>query len=193
MKEFLKTLGIEDSLISKIVAEHNKSVSESLDGYIPKHRFDEVNEKYKNEQAEVTKLKGEIKSLNPEKSQAEIERLESELANAKGTIKGMELNNKLNKYVGTLEIQPIDLDDLRLDLSDIDDNNFEEKISSQLSQLHESKPYLFKKKGVANIKGADKFTNVNSMFESNSNGESTDFGKIASEVAGKPRKDYFNR
>ena len=108
MKEFLKTLGIEDSLISKIVAEHNKSVSESLDGYIPKHRFDEVNEKYKNEQAEVTKLKGEIKSLNPEKSQAEIERLESELANAKGTIKGMELNSKLNKYVGTLEIQPID-------------------------------------------------------------------------------------
>lgn len=155
-KEKLKKLGVADELIEKVLSLHN----ESLDGkFIPKHRFDEINEQLKTSQKTLGERDSQIEELNKfkgtqEELQAKIKELEEENKTKTETLQ-TELSNVKKKNAIKLailenkEYRPHDID-MVMSLLDFEKIEVDEKglsgLKEQQENLVKEKSFLFEKK-----------------------------------------------
>lgn len=144
MKEQLKELGLENDVLSKVEG----IVKDHINGrYIPKERFDEVNQSKKEFQAKVEELsqsQGSVEEFKTkyEELQKEYEAKEQEYQNKlKETNTMSALKLALNDKVHDIDIvaKLIDRDNLK-----IDDNGNIEGLDDVIKPLQENKPFLFK-------------------------------------------------
>lgn len=98
LKAKLKKLGLPDDQIEAIIEAHNSVLK---DAYIPKHRFDEVNNEKKNLESEVSKRDNQIKEL--EKFKGTDEELKAKIAD-------LEKQNKESKEQFNKELNATKLD-----------------------------------------------------------------------------------
>ena len=150
-KEEFVALGISAELAEKAA----NASAEELKGYIPKSRFDEVNEEKKNLQTAKKKAEDDLEALK--KTAGDNEALTKQItelqdaAKQKDTeyaeqIKAMKLTNAIR--LGITDAQDVDLvtgliDQKKLILGD--DGKIT-GLEEQLKTLRESKPFLFKVK-----------------------------------------------
>lgn len=150
-KEEFVALGISAELAEKAA----NASAEELKGYIPKSRFDEVNEEKKNLQTAKKKAEDDLEALK--KTAGDNEALTKQItelqdaAKQKDTeyaeqIKAMKLTNAIR--LGITDAQDVDLvtgliDQKKLILGD--DGKIT-GLDEQLKTLRESKPFLFKAK-----------------------------------------------
>lgn len=150
-KEEFTALGIAEDLAEKAAA----ASAEELKGFVPKSRFDEVNEEKKNLQTAKKKAEDDLEELKKSAGDnADLQKQISDLQNAakqKDTeyaeqIKAMKLANAIR--LGITDAQDADLvaglvDQTKLILGD--DGKLT-GLDEQLKTLRESKPFLFKPK-----------------------------------------------
>lgn len=150
-KEDFVALGISEDLAEKAAS----SSAEELKGYVPKSRFDEVNEEKKNLQTAKKKAEDDLEALK--KTAGDNEALTKQItdlqaaAKAKDTeyadqLKALKLMNAIR--IGITDAQDADLvaglvDQTKLLLSD---DGKVTGLDEQLKALRESKPFLFKAK-----------------------------------------------
>ncbi len=150
-EELMKIEGMTDAIADKVV-----SVSaEELKGFIPKSRFDEVNEAKKNAEAlikERDKQLEELKKAAPDSEalKKQIEELQNTNKEAKAKyeadIRKMQLDNAINNALrdaGARNVKSV----IAL-LTDMDKAEFDEKgnvkgLADQIKKLQESDSYLF--------------------------------------------------
>lgn len=103
-KEEIVALGVDEEIAQKIA----DASAEELKGYIPKTRFDEVNEAKKNAEALVKERDGQLETLkksagNSEELQKQIEELQKANKAAaveyEGKIKQMQIDNAVDKAI----------------------------------------------------------------------------------------------
>ena len=105
-KEEIVALGVDEEIAQKIA----DASAEELKGYIPKSRFDEVNEAKKNAEALVKERDGQLETLkksagNSEDLQKQIEDLQkankTAVAEYEGKIKQMRIDNAVAPFTFT--------------------------------------------------------------------------------------------
>ena len=150
-KEDFTALGITDELAEKAA----NASAEELKGFVPKARFDEVNEEKKNYQAAKKKAEDDLEALK--KTAGDNEALTKQITDLQNAakqkddeyaaeIKSLKLMNAIR--AGITDAQDAELvaalvDQKKLILGD------DEKVTGldeQLKALRESKPFLFKAK-----------------------------------------------
>lgn len=146
------TLGITitDDLAESIL----KYYRESLDGnFIPKARFDEVNEKVKTLTTQVSERDNSIsqlkKSLEDKPSKEKVEELEKQLADKDkeyalqlaGEIKKVKI---ISEIAGKVHDNDLTVNLLNLDKINIEDNGTVIGLKEQLDALKQTKSFLFK-------------------------------------------------
>ena len=173
-KEEFVALGISDDLAEKAAS----ASAEELKGFVPKSRFDEVNEEKKNLQTAKKKAEDDLEALK--KTAGDNEALTKQItdlqtaAKQKDTeyaeqIKAMKLANAIR--LGITDAQDADLvaglvDQTKLILGD--DGKLT-GLDEQLKALRESKPFLFKQKE-QNNNGKGAGFNVGSVKGGNAGG-----------------------
>ena len=150
-KEEFTALGIAEDLAEKAAA----ASAEELKGFVPKNRFDEVNEEKKNLQTAKKKAEDDLEELKKSAGDnAALQQQITDLQNAakqKDTeyaeqIKAMKLANAIR--LGITDAQDADLVAGLVDQSKLilgDDGKLT-GLDEQLKALRESKPFLFKEK-----------------------------------------------
>ena len=168
MKELLKDLELSDEQLGKIEEAHKVKVADVIkDKFVPKERFDEINETAKQRQTEIDKRDKQLEDLS--KSEKGIEELTQKLkdletANAKAKedfeeqLKETKLNNALKLAVNG-KVKDIDLVLGLLDKSkiELDENcNIKMGFQEQFDELKTSKDFLFVQEndGKPEIKGS---------------------------------------
>ncbi len=180
MSETLKELFEKNKIpidLEKLTDEQKKVIEnkiyseEEIKSFIPKSRFDEVNNQKKEAMTEIEKQKKDIEKLmESAKGNEELEKQlnELKLANEK---KLKEFEDKENKYkadltlqekknrvmLEILKLQPHDPTDV-MHYIDINMINFTETgnivgAAEQLEAIKKSRPYLFKAQGQTNLTG----------------------------------------
>lgn len=150
-KEEFVALGISDELAEKAAA----SSAEELKGFVPKTRFDEVNEEKKNLQTAKKKAEDDLEALK--KNAGDNEALTKQItdlqeaAKQKDTeyveqIKALKLTNAVR--LGITDAQDADLVAGLVDQSKLilGEDGKVTGLEEQLKALRESKPFLFKAK-----------------------------------------------
>lgn len=148
-KEEFVALGISEDLAEKAAA----ASSEELKGYIPKSRFDEVNEEKKNLQTAKKKAEDDLEELK--KTAGDNEALTKQItdlqeaAKQKDTeyaeqIKAMKLMNAIR--IGITDAQDAELVAGLVDKTKVmlGDDGKVAGLDEQLKAIRESKPFLFK-------------------------------------------------
>jgi hypothetical protein len=168
-KEQLIKLGLDEALAVKVA----EVWAEAIKGFIPKARFDEVNEQKKQLDLDIKardKQLDELKKVDPEKLQAEIARLQGENKTAKESyevqIKQIQIDNAVTaaltgaKAKNTKAVRAL----LDLDKAELDGENVK-GLADQIKKLQEADDtkFLFdsaastqtKMKGVVPKEGTD--------------------------------------
>lgn len=176
LKELLKSKGIADDIIQTVVA----TVEEKFKNFIPKHRFDEVNEAKKQLEAQLAERDKQLSELKKvagdnEELKKRIEQLQQE-----NKAKEQEYQAKIRDMAVTTAIKLAVAGDAHdpdlivslLDKSkiELDDNgNIKAGLEEQLKALRENKAFLFiqkepetqpKFKGVVPAEGRDTPPNI---------------------------------
>ncbi len=139
-KEKLIELGLTEEHADKVIAEHKAQ----LEGYIPKNRFDEVNNAKKQLEKAIADRDTQLKTLKEsagdnEELKNEITKLQSENKTANETyqkeIAGLKLNSAIETALGTHKAKNITAAKALLDISKISLDNenllgFEEQIKA---------------------------------------------------------------
>lgn len=151
MKEFLKALNLEESLVSKILTEIGTN-------YIPKEKYDKKN-------LELTELKDKYKdyeaiSSDKEKLQTKYSELESkyndDIKNYSERVNSLELDNILNLKLLSLNAKNVEvvgkfIDKSKLTLENGDIKGLNEQIESVKTQYG----YLFKDTEDVKVSGVE--------------------------------------
>lgn len=150
-KEEFVALGISADLAEKAAA----ASAEELKGFVPKNRFDEVNEEKKNLQTAKKKAEDDLEALKKTAgSNEELTRQITELQEAAkqkdaeyaGQIKAMKLSNAIR--LGITDAQDAELVAGLVDQTKVilGEDGKVTGLEEQLKALRESKPFLFKTK-----------------------------------------------
>ena len=163
-KEFLKGLGIEGENAEKILNQHNEVLKNK---FVPIERFNEIYSDLKNQKDTVKTLNGqleELKKVDPEKLQGEIERLQKENKTAKekyeSDVNNLKISNAIEKALTGAKAKNITavkallkMDDIKLDGDDV--KGIDEQIKA-LTSAEETKFLFDTDTGTGNgIKGAN--------------------------------------
>lgn len=160
-KEEIVALGVDEEIAQKIA----DASAEELKGYIPKSRFDEVNEAKKNAEALVKERDGQLETLkksagNSEELQKQIEDLQKANKTAateyEGKIKQMRIDNAVDKAIAGVNgknakaIKAL----LKLENAELAEDGTVKGLSEQLEALvkAEDSSFLFDS-GVPKVKG----------------------------------------
>lgn len=152
-KKKLLEMGFTDEQAEKIVKAHKAEIDGN---YIPKHRFDEVNESLKALKTETEQKDRQIKELGSFKGDAEA--LKTKVSELQEANKQLDTQHKTElaqlkktnaiKFSIAAEVEDADLVLSRLDLSKVEVDE-EGKIKSGFKEQYEAlkteKPFLFKK------------------------------------------------
>ncbi|ERM20334.1 phage scaffolding protein [Brevibacillus laterosporus] len=205
LKELLKNMGLNDEQITKIMG----GVEEKYKGYVPKHRFDEVNEAkkqletdLKDRDKQLTELKKSVGDNEDLKKQIETlqndNKTKDEQYQAK--IKDMQVSTAI-KLALTGEAHDPDLISGLLDKSKIEineDGTLKGGLDDQVKALRESKAFLFVEKPQDKgfqFKGAQPAEGTRNNGDNK--GQTDDFGKRLADFAkgneslDKARASYF--
>ena len=146
-KEEFVALGISADLAEKAAA----ASAEELKGFVPKTRFDEVNEEKKNLQTAKKKAEDDLEELKKtagdnEALTKQITALQEEAKQNAGQIKAMKLSNAIR--LGITDAQDAELVAGLVDQSKVilGEDGKVTGLEEQLKALRESKPFLFKAK-----------------------------------------------
>lgn len=150
-KENLQSIGLNDEQIEKIFAERGKEL-------IKQKNLEESNQQYKGQLEELTKKLEEVKKLEAEKAQKEIESIND--AN-KQKIEEIEKNNKelVKKMAIKMNLSDAHDPDILINLLDLskiktDENgNIKSGLDEQLESVRKEKSFLFKSDNKAKLKG----------------------------------------
>lgn len=164
--ETLKTLGVDESLVDKIIKAHNDDISGS---YIPKTRFDEVNGELKETKKSLTERDAQIETLKGFEGdntalKAKVEELQgiNKAASEKYTAEVTALRKKTALRDLLSDAQDADLVMSQLDMNTItvaEDGSIT-GAKEQVDALRQSKSFLFKEpssnSGDRDIRGGGK-------------------------------------
>lgn len=150
LQEILKEKGIADDVIQAVVA----AAEEKLKGFIPKHRFDEINEAKKQLEAELKERDQQLAELKKAAGDNEGLKKQIETLQQENKKKDEEYQAKLKDMAVTTAIKLAvageahdpDLVANLLDKSKIeldDSGNVKAGLDGQLKALRESKAFLF--------------------------------------------------
>jgi predicted phage tail protein len=149
-KEDLIKLGLDETTAEKVA----KASADELLGYIPKARFDEVNNAKNAYEAKVKEYNAKLDELtknakSTEEFQKQITDLktthEKELAEAKAKQKEISINSALKVALGG-KVHDVDLASKLIDITklEIDDSgNIKSGLNDQVKALKETKAFLF--------------------------------------------------
>lgn len=160
-KEEIVALGVDEEIAQKIA----EASAEELKGYIPKTRFDEVNEAKKNAEALVKERDGQLETLkksagNSEELQKQISDLQeankAAVKEYEGKIKQMQIDNAVDKAItgangkNVKAIRAL----LNLEKAELSEDGTVKGLSEQLETLAkaEDSSFLFDT-GVPKVKG----------------------------------------
>lgn len=171
-KEDFTALGIAADLAEKAAA----ASAEELKGFVPKSRFDEVNEEKKNLQSAKKKADDDLEELKKSAGDNETLRKQiTDLQNAAkekdleyaGQIKALKLTNAIR--IGITDAQDVDLVAGLVDQSKLilGEDGKVTGLEEQLKALRENKPFLFKEQSGNKSKAG---FNVGSIGGGNSGG-----------------------
>lgn len=153
LKELLEKNGVDGEAVQKIVA----AADDKLKGYIPKHRFDEVNEAKKQLEEQLAERDNQFLQLKKavgdnEELKKQIEQLQEENKSAKekyeAELKDLQLSTAVKLYVaGTVHDPDIVLGLLDKSKILLDENgNIKAGLDEQIQALREAKSFLFVQK-----------------------------------------------
>ena len=161
-EDLMKVQGMTE----EIAAEVEKLVAEELKGFIPKTRFDEVNEAKKEAEAEVKERDKQLEALKKasgdnEELQKQIESLQNANKAAKADyeakIKQMQIENAVSNALKDAGAKnPATVKALLKDLekAEIDDSGAVKGLAEQLKAIKESDAYLFESAEPTKLAGA---------------------------------------
>ncbi len=145
-KEELKTLGLTDEQIEKVIEDYGKN-------YVSKDQFNAKNDKLKSVEGELTKVKGEIDELqkanaNNEELTKQIETLKAEsdkrTADYETKIQKMEIDSIVNTALLGVKAKNTTAVKALLDLTDAKVKDGKIKgLEEQLQEVVKANPYLF--------------------------------------------------
>jgi len=190
-EDFIK-LGISEDLAEKVA----EAVAEYLKGFIPKSRFDEVNEAKKQLEADIKKRDEqleELKKIDAEGLKAEIEKLQQENKAAKekyeAELKQLQLNNAIEKALIAAKAKNIKAVRALLDIEKIElDGENLKGLEEQVKKLKESDDSKF-------LFDIEEKTDKQPIFKGLSPGESKDTlpGNNQQSTLVDAVKAYFNK
>ena len=164
-KEEIIELGVAEDIAQKIADKSAEELKEELKGYIPKTRFDEVNEAKKNAEELVKERDKQLEDLkkstgDAEALQKQIETLQEEnkVAAKKyaDDLKQMQIDNAVDKAIASANGKNAKAIKALLDLTDakLEDDGTVKGLSAQLDALAkaEDSSFLFNS-SVPNVKG----------------------------------------
>lgn len=149
-EDLMKIEGMTDDLASKIAEQS----AEELKGYIPKTRFDEVNEAKKNAEALVKERDKQLEDVKKstgdnEELKNQITQLQAENKAAKdkyeADIKKMQIDNAVAsalKDAGAKNVTALTAL-LNLEKAELDDDGSVKGLAEQIQELQKSESYLF--------------------------------------------------
>ncbi|MBR5584083.1 MAG: phage scaffolding protein [Lachnospiraceae bacterium] len=161
-KEDFVKLGIDEELAAKLEA----ASQEELKGYIPKSRFDEVNNEKKKLELDVRDRDGQLETLK--NSTGDVESLKQQIAT-------LQAENKTKDEAHAAEIKQLKIDSavdtaitnakgknvkaikalLNLENAELDEDGTVKGVADQLTELLKSDSYLFEAKETkTQVKGA---------------------------------------
>nr|WP_278430346.1 phage scaffolding protein [Brevibacillus laterosporus] len=205
LKELLKSMGLSEEQITKIMG----GVEEKYKGYVPKHRFDEVNEAkkqletdLKDRDKQLTELKKSVGDNEDLKKQIETLQSDNKAKDEQyqTKIKDMQVSTAI-KLALTGEAHDPDLIAGLLDKSKIEineDGTLKGGLDDQVKALRESKAFLFVEKPQDKgfqFKGAQPAEGTRNNGDNK--GQTDDFGKRLADFAksneslDKARASYF--
>ena len=180
-KEELIALGLDEEMASKVAA----ASVEEFKGYIPKSRFDEVNEAKKNAEALVKERDGQLEELKKiagesEALQKKIEELQEANKNTakeyESQIKQMKIDNAVDKAIADVNGKNSIAIKALLNLKDakLEEDGTVKGLKEQLEALTkaEDSSFLFGS-NVPNIKGMTPASNQGGVA-----GQTVDFSKM---------------
>lgn len=150
-EDLMKIDGMTDSIADAVIS----SYQETIKNFIPKSRFDEVNEAKKNAESLVKERDKQLEDLKKasgdnEDLKKQIETLQAENKTAKenyeATIKRMQIDNAVETAIksaggkNTTAIKALLKD---LDKAELSDDGTVKGLSDQISELAKSESYLF--------------------------------------------------
>ena len=153
-EDLMKIEGMTDDLATKIAEQS----AEELKGYIPKTRFDEVNEAKKNAEALVKERDKQLEDVKKstgdnEELKKQIEQLQADNKAAKekyeADIKKMQIDNAVLsalKDAGALNTTAVQALLKDLDKAELTDDGTVKGLADQIQALQKSDSYLFKGK-----------------------------------------------
>lgn len=160
-EELMKIEGMTEALADKLAA----ASAEELKGFIPKSRFDEVNEAKKNAEAlikERDKQLEELKKSAPDSEalKKQIEELQNTNKEAKAKyeadIKKMQIDNAVDNALrdaGAKNIKSVRALLTDLDKAELDDKGIVKGLEDQIKNIQKSDSYLFGAAGQKNMAG----------------------------------------
>ena len=162
-EDLMKIEGMTDDLASKIAEQS----AEELKGYIPKTRFDEVNEAKKNAEALVKERDKQLEDVKKstgdnEELKKQIEQLQADNKTAKAeyeaNIKKMQIDNAVQsalKDAGAKNVTALTALLTGLDKAELDEDGTVKGLAEQIQALQKSDSYLFNlKDSQGNMSGA---------------------------------------
>ncbi|QOS98119.1 phage scaffolding protein [Brevibacterium sp. JNUCC-42] len=205
LKKLLQELGLSEEHIEKITG----GVEENYKGYVPKHRFDEINDTKKELEGQIKDRDKQLTELK--KSAGDNEDLKKQIEDLQGEnktkdeqyqtkIKDMQVSTAI-KLALTGEAHDPDLLASLLDKSKIEineDGTLKGGLDDQVKALRESKAFLFAEKQEDKgfqFKGAQPAEGTKSNGDNK--GQADDFGKRLADFAksneglDKARASYF--
>lgn len=207
LKDLLKGLGLTDELITKIV----EGVENHYKGWVPKARFDEVNEAKKQAEAALQERDKQLAELKKAAGDSEALRKQIEELQAANKKAAEEYQAKLNdlriatavKLAVANEAHDPDIvlsliDKSRVQLAE--DGSVKAGLDDQLKALREAKPFLFKEqqqggpiiRGAKPAEGSDKPSSAKPAAD-----PAVEFGKRVAQFAKQnaqaleAQKNYF--
>lgn len=206
LKEILEKNGVASEVIQNVVT----SAEEKLKGFIPKHRFDEVNEAKKQLEEQLTERDKQLAELKKsvgdnEELKKRIEELQKENKDKeegyKAKLRDLQVNAAIKLAVAGKAHDP----DLIVNLLDKDKIEIDEQgnikgLDDQLKTLQESKAFLFvqQKENDWSFKGINPFDGADQQGKDGDKDANGGFGKRlasmnnqSSEALQKAQADYF--
>ncbi|ATO50137.1 phage scaffolding protein [Brevibacillus laterosporus] len=199
LKKLLQELGAPEERIEKITG----SVEENYKGYVPKHRFDEINDTKKELEGQIKDRDKQLTELKKNTGDNEDLKKQIETLQAENKTKGEEYETKLKdmqvstaiKLALTGEAHDPDLIASLLDKSKIEineDGTLKGGLDDQVKALRESKAFLFVEKqereSKTTFKGATPVDGSGRQTDRTTNSVGANFAKQANQ-AGKPSEN----